>query len=565
MTSATVLAQGATGGTRTLTILLFLVFVAATLAITVWASRHTKTAADYYAGGRGFSGFQNGLAIGGDYMSAASFLGIAGIIALFGYDGFLYSIGFLVAWLVALLLVAELMRNSGKYTMADVLSYRMKQRPVRTAAAVSTITVSIFYLLAQMVGAGALVALLLGIKEGETFLGLGAAQAKIATIVFVGVLMIVYVTVGGMKGTTWVQIVKAGLLMSGAALMTVLVLAKFNFNISELLGAAGDKSGKGAAFLEPGLRYGKDVAGDAGATLISKLDLISLGLALVLGTAGLPHILIRFYTVPNAKAARRSVQWAIGLIGSFYLMTLALGFGAAALVGSQAIIAQDRAGNTAAPQLAEALGQDYAGDGGAAVLLAVIAAVAFATILAVVAGLTLASSSSLAHDFYANVIKRGNATEREEVNVAKISAFAIGGVAILLSIFAQGLNVAFLVALAFAIAASANLPAILLSLFWKKFNTTGAVAGIYGGLLSAVLLVFFSPVVSGKTDPVTGASTSLFPKGVDFSWFPLENPGLVSIPLGFLCAIVGTLLSKERDDRKYAELEVRALTGAGAH
>ncbi len=565
MNTAILAAEAVSSSTRTLTIVLFLVFVAATLGITVWASRHTKTAADYYAGGRGFSGFQNGLAIGGDYMSAASFLGIAGIIALFGYDGFLYSIGFLVAWLVALLLVAELMRNSGKYTMADVLSYRMRQRPVRTAAAVSTVTVSIFYLLAQMVGAGALVALLLGIKEGETFLGMDASEAKIATIVFVGVLMIVYVTVGGMKGTTWVQIIKAGLLMSGAALMTVLVLAKFNFNISDMLGAAADRSGKGSAFLEPGLRYGKDIAGDTSATLISKLDLISLGLALVLGTAGLPHILIRFYTVPNARAARRSVNWAIGLIGSFYLMTLALGFGAAALVGSAAIIAQDKAGNTAAPQLAEALGQDIGGDAGGAVMLAVIAAVAFATILAVVAGLTLASSSSLAHDFYANVIKRGEATERSEVNVAKISAFGIGGVAIVLSIFAQSLNVAFLVALAFAVAASANLPVILLSLFWRKFNTTGAVAGIYGGLVSAVVLVFFSPVVSGKVDPVTGASLSLFPAGTDFHWFPLENPGLVSIPLGFLCAIIGTLVSKERNDRKFAELEVRSLTGAGAH
>jgi cation/acetate symporter len=561
----TILAAAGEGGTRTMTIVLFLVFVAATLGITVWASRHTKTAADYYAGGRGFSGFQNGLAIGGDYMSAASFLGIAGIIALYGYDGFLYSIGFLVAWLVALLLVAELMRNSGKYTMADVLSYRMRQRPVRTAAAVSTITVSIFYLLAQMVGAGALVALLLGIKPGQTFLGMSAGEAKVATIIFVGALMIIYVTVGGMKGTTWVQIVKAGLLMTGAALMTVLVLAKFHFNVSEMLGAAAAKSGKGDAFLEPGLRYGKDVAGDAGATLTSKLDLISLGLALVLGTAGLPHILIRFYTVPNARAARNSVNWAIGLIGTFYLMTLALGFGAAALVGSKAIIAQDKAGNTAAPQLAEALGQDYGGDTGGAVLLAVIAAVAFATILAVVAGLTLASSSSLAHDFYANVVKRGQATERQEVTVAKVSAFVIGGVAILLSIFAQQLNVAFLVALAFAVAASANLPVILLSLFWRRFNTTGAVAGIYGGLLSAVVLVFFSPVVSGKVDPVTGASLSLFGKGIDFHWFPLENPGLVSIPLGFLCAIVGTMLSKETDDRKFAELEVRALTGAGAH
>ncbi|MQA94014.1 MAG: sodium/solute symporter [Streptosporangiales bacterium] len=551
------LAAPAAAGNRALTFSLFVVLVIATLGITVWAGRHTKTATDYYAGGRSFSGIQNGLAIGGDYMSAASFLGIAGIIALFGYDGFLYSIGFLVAWLIALLLVAELLRNSGRYTMADVLSYRMRQRPVRTAAAASTVTVSIFYLLAQMVGAGALVALLLGISEGQSFLGMSADGAKIATIVLVGILMIVYVTLGGMKGTTWVQIVKAVLLMGGAFIMTALVLFKFGFNISEMLGSAAEASGKGQEFLEPGLRYGKDIPGDAAATLISKLDLVSLGLALVLGTAGLPHILIRFYTVPTARAARTSVNWAIALIGTFYLMTLALGFGAAALVGSAAITAQDKAGNTAAPQLAEALGGP--------VLLALIAAVAFATILAVVAGLTLASSSSLAHDFYASVIKRGKASEKEEVRVARISAFVIGGISIVLAIFAQGLNVAFLVALAFAIAASANLPTILLSLFWKRFNTAGAVAGIYGGLISSVVLVFFSPVVSGKVDPVTGASASLFPLGVDFAWFPLENPGLVSVPFSFLCAILGALLSKERNDRKFAELEVRSLTGAGAH
>ncbi|BCB80683.1 cation acetate symporter [Phytohabitans flavus] len=543
---------------RTLTITLFLVFVAATLAITVWASRQTKTATDFYAGGRSFSGFQNGMAIGGDYMSAASFLGIAGLIALYGYDGFLYSIGFLVAWLVALLLVAELLRNSGKYTMADVLAFRMRQRPVRTAAAVSTITVSIFYLIAQMVGAGALVALLLGIRPGTTFLGMDADAAKIATIVLVGALMIIYVTVGGMKGTTYVQIVKAFLLMGGAALMTVLVLAKFNFNLSSLLGAASDASGKGEAFLQPGLYYGKEVAGNATQTFYNKVDLFSLGIALVLGTAGLPHILIRFYTVPTARAARRSVLWAIGIIGTFYLFTLALGFGAAALVGGEAISAQNAAGNTAAPQLAEALGVDFfGGDTGGAVLLAVIAAVAFATILAVVAGLTLASSSSLAHDFYANVIKRGETSEKQEVNVARISAFVIGAVSIVLALFAQSLNVAFLVALAFAVAASGNLPAILYSLFWKRFNTAGATWAIYGGLLAAVVLVFFSPVVSGTP-------TSMF-KTADWQWFPLNNPGIISIPFGFLCGWIGTMLSKETDEQKYAELEVRSLTGAGAH
>jgi cation/acetate symporter len=554
------LAAEATSGTaRTTTITLFLVFVAITLVITVWASRQTRNATDFYAGGRSFSGFQNGMAIGGDYMSAASFLGIAGLIALYGYDGFLYSIGFLVAWLVALLLVAELLRNSGRYTMADVLAFRMRQRPVRTAAAVSTITVSIFYLLAQMVGAGALVGLLLGIREGETFLGMDADTAKVATIIVVGALMIIYVTVGGMKGTTYVQIVKAFLLMLGAIAMTLFVLSAFKFNLSTLLGDAAEASGKGTPFIEPGLRYGVEVAGDATQTFYNKMDLFSLGIALVLGTAGLPHILIRFYTVPSARAARKSVMWAIGIIGSFYLMTLALGFGAAAMVGGEAIRAQDTGGNTAAPQLAQELGDRYLGGStGGAVFLAVIAAVAFATILAVVAGLTLASSSSLAHDFYANVIKRGTASERQEVVVARIAAFGIGAVAIVLSIFAQNLNVAFLVALAFAVAASGNLPAILYSLFWKRFTTAGATWAIYGGLITAVVLVFFSPVVSGRP-------TAMF-SGHDWQWFPLSNPGIISIPAGFFFGWLGTVLSREKaDERKYAELEVRSLTGAGAH
>jgi cation/acetate symporter len=546
------------GTQRSITISLFVVFVIITLGITIWASRQTRNATDFYAGGRSFSGFQNGMAIGGDYMSAASFLGIAGIIALNGYDGFLYSIGFLVAWLVALLLVAELLRNSGKYTMADVLAFRMKQPPVRTAAAVSTVTVSIFYLLAQMVGAGALVALLLGIKPGTTFLGMDANTAKIATIILIGALMIIYVTVGGMKGTTYVQIVKAFMLMLGALLMTVLVLWHYKFNLSALLGDAAAKSGKGDAFLEPGLVYGKEVAGNALQTFYNKVDLLSLGIALVLGTAGLPHILIRFYTVPTARTARRSVLWAIGIIGTFYLFTLALGFGAAALVGSKDIAAQNAAGNTAAPQLAQSLGTEFfGGEIGGVTFLAVIAAVAFATILAVVAGLTLASSSSLAHDFYANVVKKGVTTERQEVVVARFSAFGIGAVSIVLGVLAKDLNVAFLVALAFAVAASGNLPAILYSLFWKRFNTTGATAAIYGGIISAVVLVFFSPVVSGSAN-------AMF-KTHDWHWFPLSNPGIISIPVGFLCGWLGTLMSSERNLEKYAELEVRSLTGIGAH
>ncbi|MFD7335887.1 cation acetate symporter [Streptomyces violascens] len=535
------LAASATTEHRPLIITLFAVFVAATLGITVWAGRQTKNASDFYAGGRQFTAFQNGLAVSGDYMSAASFLGIAGAIALFGYDGFLYSIGFLVAWLVALLLVAEPLRNSGRYTMGDVLAYRMRQRPVRTAAGASTIVVSIFYLLAQMAGAGVLVSLLLGITTDA---------GKILIVALVGVLMIVYVTIGGMKGTTWVQMVKAVLLIAGAILMTFLVLLKFHFNVSDLLGTAAEKSGKGSAFLEPGLKYG--------ANGTSKLDFISLGIALVLGTAGLPHILIRFYTVPTAKAARKSVNWAIGIIGAFYLMTIALGFGAAALVGPAAIKAQNPAGNTAAPQLAEYLGGGVGTTGGAT-LLAVISAVAFATILAVVAGLTLASSSSFAHDIYANVIRKGKATEKEEMGAARWATVFIGAIAIVLGAFARDMNVAGLVALAFAVAASANLPTILYSLFWKRFTTQGALWSIYGGLFSSVFLVLFSPVVSGNP------KTSMF-KGVDFHWFPLENPGLISIPLGFLLGWIGSLLSKEEPDAgKYAELEVKSLTGVGAH
>ncbi|WP_329579598.1 cation acetate symporter [Kitasatospora sp. NBC_01250] len=540
MTHPSSLALAGPADHRALTISLFALFVLATLAITLRAGRQTRTATDFYAGGRGFSGLQNGLAISGDYMSAASFLGIAGAIALAGYDGFLYSIGFLVAWLVALLLIAEPLRNSGRYTMADVLAFRMRQRPVRTAAGISTIVVSVFYLLAQMVGAGSLVALLLGV-HGE------AAQRW--TVVAVGALMVLYVTVGGMKGTTWVQIVKAVLLILGAALMTVLVLARYDFNPSTLLGAAAHASGKGSAFLSPGLKYG--VSGT------SRLDFVSLALALVLGTAGLPHVLVRFYTVPTARTARTSVLWAIGIIGVFYLMTLVLGFGAAALVGPKAIKASNAAGNTAAPLLAQQLGGG-AGSTGGALLLAVISAVAFATILAVVAGLTLASSASFAHDLYAGVLRRGRVSEGEEVRSAKLAAVVIGAVAIALSIYADKLNTAALVALAFAVAASANLPTLLYSLFWRRFTTSGAVCSIYAGLVSSVLLVVFSPVVSGSP-------AALFPHA-DFHWFPLENPGLVSIPVGFLAGWLGTLFSRRpADPAKYAELEVRSLTGIGAH
>ncbi|MEU5990846.1 cation acetate symporter [Spirillospora sp. NPDC047418] len=551
---------------RTLTFGLFVVFILITLGITIWARANTRGADDFYAGGRTFSGAQNGVALAGDYMSAASFLGIAGIIALNGYDGFLYSIGFLVAWLLALLLV-EMVRNAGRFTMGDVLARRVRrQAPVRRAAAVSTVTVSVFYLLAQMVGAGALVSLLLGIHRGERFLGMDAGTAKTVTIVAVGALMIFYVAFGGMKATTWVQIIKSVLLMAGAVVLTVLVLGRFGFDVSSLLGSAADASGRGEAFLRPGERYGRDVPGDAYQTIVNKLDFISLALALVLGTAGLPHIVSRFFAVPDGRAARRSVSWAIGLVGVFYLMTLALGFGAAALVGRQAIVAQDPSGNTAAPQLAQAVGEHIGGRLGGDVLLAFIGAVAFATILAVVSGLVLASSASLAHDYFGQVLMLGRPRESQEVAVARFASFLVGTLAIVLAVVARNLNVAFLVALAFAMAASANVPAIVLSLFWRRFNSAGVVAGIYGGLASALVLVFFSPIVSGKADPVTGDSLSLFPAGVDFHLFPLENPGLVSIPIGFACAVAGTFLGRDKSDtERYDDLSVRALTGAGAH
>ncbi|MFI0372864.1 cation acetate symporter [Actinomadura sp. 1N219] len=536
-----------------------------TLGITVWARANTRGADDFYAGGRTFSGPQNGIALAGDYMSAASFLGIAGIIALSGYDGFLYSIGFLVAWLLALLL-AELMRNAGRFTMGDVLSRRVRrQAPVRRAAAVSTVTVSVFYLLAQMVGAGALVSLLLGIHRGERFLGMSADAAETVTIVVVGALMIFYVAYGGMKGTTWVQIIKSGLLTAGAAVLAALVLGRFGFDVSAVLGSAADASGQDEAFLRPGLRYGQDVPGDAYQTIVNKLDFISLALALVLGAAGLPHIVTRFFTVPDGPTARRSVSWSIGLVGVFYLMTPLLGFGAAALVGRDEIVAQDPSGNTAVPQLAHAAGEQLGGHLAGDVLLAFVGAVAFATILAVVSGLVLASSTSLAHDYFGQVLMLGRPRESQEVAVARFAAFLVGALAIVLAVVARNLNVAFLVALAFSMAAAANLPAIVLSLFWRRFNSAGVVAGIYGGLISSLVLVVFSPVVSGKTDPATGESLSLFPAHIDFHLFPLENPGIVAIPVGFACAVAGTLFGREKADReRYDDLSVRALTGAGA-
>ena len=524
-------------------LLMFLLFVAITLVITYWAARRSQSAAAFFTASRRITGWQNGVAVAGDYMSAASFLGIAGLIAFFGYDGFMFSVGWLVAYLTVLLVVAEPLRNAGKYTMADVLAYRLSPRPVRAMASLSTLTVSTFYMIAQMVGAGALVSLLLG-----SFVSYQTA------VIAVGILMIIYVVFGGMLATTWVQIIKAILLMAGTILLSLMVLSHFGWSLGQFFDAVTRVTyhEKGVEvtknFLQPGLRY---TAANHGA-----LDLISLGMALVFGTAGLPHILVRFYTVPDAKTARISVVWAMILIGSFYIMTTFLGFGAATIVGRDHI-ASHGGNNMSAPLLAQALGGD--------IFFAFIAAIAFATILAVVAGLTISASTSFAHDFYTNVLHRG--VERapgEEVRVARITAFVVGAVAIGIAILlGKDANVAFLVALAFAVAASANLPVIVLSIFWKRFNTAGAVTGLAVGLISSIVLIMISPSIM-KVDPVgtAAAARHLIQRP---PIFPLENPGILSIPLGFLGAILGTFFRREpKAEARFAELVVRANTGLGA-
>ena len=527
----------------TMALLIFLVFVGITLVITYWAARRSSGANAFFAANRQITAWQNGFAVAGDYMSAASFLGIAGIIAFQGYDGFMYSVGWLVAYLTVLLIVAEPLRNAGKYTMADVLAYRLRARPVRAMAALSTLTVSIFYMIAQMVGAGALVALLL--KDS----GISYTTAVIG----VGVLMIVYVVFGGMLATTWVQIIKAILLMSGTILLSLLVMAHFGFSFGSFFDAIGSVtySENGVSvtrdFLQPGLRFKPPYGA---------LDLISLGMALIFGTAGLPHILVRFYTVPDAKTARYSVVWAMALIGTFYILTTFLGFGAATIVGRDKI-AVSGGTNMSAPLLAQALGGDF--------FFAFVSAIAFATILAVVAGLTISASTSFAHDFYTNVIHRG--TERrpgEEVRIARVTAFVVGAVAMAVAILlGPNANVAFLVALAFAVAASANLPVIVLSLFWKRFTTRGAVIGLGTGLAASILLIILSPSIMGVDPPgVTTAARHLIQSP---PLFPLENPGILSIPLGFLGAVFGTLIGREpAAESKYDELLVRASTGLGS-
>jgi cation/acetate symporter len=526
----------------TTTLWITAVVVAITLGITIWAARQTRTTVQFYAAGRKIKGWQNGLAIAGDYMSAASFLGIAGLIAFNGYDGFMYSVGWLVAYLTVLLLIAEPIRNTGKYTMADVLAYRMSAGPVRSAAAISTLAVSGFYMIAQMVGAGSVLHLLVPNFSFKW------------AVVIVGILMIGYVVLGGMIATTWVQIVKATLLMAGAILLSILVLGHFGFSPLRFFDAIAkvvDAKSK-LNFTQPGILYphGKHVVLGPLTLDKSTIENVSLGMALIFGTAGLPHILMRFYTVPTARVARQSVGWAMGLIGAFYVMTTFLGFGAAVLVGKAKI----GNSNLAAPKLAEFLGGGPNTFGGE-LFLGFISAVAFATILAVVAGLTLAASSAFAHDFWMNVVRGGKESESEQVTVARIAAVGVGVIAVLVAINLPTANAAQLVAVAFAVASSGNLPVILFTLFWKRFNTVGAVSGLIGGTAVSIFLVLIGPGLN--TVPAAHPA------------FALSNPGIVSIPLGFIFAIAGTYVGEmfggdQRAKVMYPEIAVRSQTGVGA-
>jgi cation/acetate symporter len=519
-------------GVQALPLAIFGVVLAGTLGITYWASKRTSTATEFYAAGRSVTGIQNGWAIAGDYMSASSFLGFAGLVFLFGVDAFVSLMAALVAFVPVLLFLAERMRNSGKYTLADVLAFRLRERPARMAAATGTLAVLLVYLVAQMVGAGVLIQALIGISFTPA-------------VVIVGAFMLAYVIFGGMLATTWVQIIKAVILMAAGVLLTVMVLAKVGFSPGELFTRAAANHPAKSGYLHPGLQFD------------TKLGMLSFGIAFLLGTAGLPHILVRFFTVPDAKAARGSVGWAVFLIGAFYIMVMIVGVGARAILGQAGEKAAGKAGNLAIPTLAEALGGG-AGSTGGQIFLAVISAVALATILAVVAGLVISASGAVAHDLWSNVVRTGHATdERAELWVAKIAAASIGALAIVLAIAGgAGFNVSALVGLAFCIAASANFPALLFALFWRRFNTAGAVTGVLTGVLvSAVLIVLSRPVWPGA-DSVTGS-----PLGS----LALDNPAIFCIPLGFIGCIVGTLLGRERDtERSFHELFVRSETGLGA-
>ena len=512
---------------KVLPLAVFGIVLAITLGVTYWAAKRTSSASDFYAAGRGITGFQNGWAIAGDYMSASSFLGFAGLIFLFGVDAFVGLMAAIIAFVPVLFFLAERMRNSGKFTLADVLSFRLRERPARLVAAIGTLSVVIIYLLAQMVGAGALIQALTGI----TFT---------PAVIIVGGFMLAYVIFGGMLATTWVQIIKATLLMAAGVAMTIFVGAKVGFNPVELFQQARDAHPKGPAYLEPGLQF------DSG------LALLSFGIAFVFGTAGLPHILMRFFTVPDAKAARGSVGWAVFLIGAFYLMVMFVGVGARAILTPAEGKAAGETGNLAIPELAQHLGGGE-GSAGGDIFLAIISAVALATILAVVAGLVISASGAVAHDVWSNVIRKGKDSEKEEVWVAKVAAVAIGVLAIALALVGGAeFNVSVLVGLAFCFASSVTFPALLLALWWREFNTMGAVIGMSSGLISSTVLIILSnPVWPGETSPLGSLA--------------LDNPAIFAIPIGFLGCYLGTKLSSERgNDRQYDELYVRSETGLGA-
>jgi cation/acetate symporter len=510
-------------------VMMFLLFVAATLMITYWAAKRTRSTADYYAAGGGITGLQNGLAIAGDYMSAASFLGISGLVFLSGYDGLIYSIGFLIGWPLILFLIAERLRNLGRYTFADVASYRLAQLPIRTLSAFGALAVVALYLIAQMVGAGKLIQILFGLPYEFA-------------VVIVGVLMMLYVTFGGMIATTWVQIIKAVLLLSGATFIALMVLSHVNFDLEQLFRQAIAVHDKGEAIMAPG------------GLVSDPVSAISLGVALIFGTAGLPHILMRFFTVADAKQARRSVFFATGFIGYFYMLTFIIGFGAIVLISTNPdfLNADGRligGNNMAAIHLSQAVGGD--------IFLGFISAVAFATILAVVSGLTLAGASAISHDLYASVIKKGEASSDKEIRVSRIATIVLGIVAIVLGILFEKQNVAFMVGLAFAIAASANFPILILSMYWAKLTTRGALVGGFAGLVTAIVLVILGPIVWVD---ILGNAEAVF---------PYKYPALFSVVTAFSLIWLFSVTDKsERGSKERALFEhqfIRSQTGIGAH
>ena len=517
-------------------IVMFLLFVGATLFITKWAAKQNKSTKDFYTGGGGISGTRNGLAIAGDYMSAAAFLGVSAIVFARGYDGLIYSVGFLVGWPIVLFLIAERLRNLGKFTFSDVAAYRFKQEPVRAFAATSTLLIVILYLIAQVVGAGKLIQLLFGLNY-------------LSAVVLVGVLMVVYVLFGGMLATTWVQMIKAVLLLGGATLISFMVLKHSNFSLENMFQQATAIHEKGEAIMAPG------------GMVKDPIDALSLGLALMFGTAGLPHILMRFFTVPDAREARKSVVVATGLVGYFFLLTGIIGFGAIIfltkdnpqfftemLKDGKTVYEMVGGTNMAAVHLSSAVGGDL--------LLGFISAVAFATILAVVAGLTLAGASAVSHDIYSNILRKGQASPEKEMRVSKAATVALGVMAIILGLVFENQNVAFMVGLVFAVAASANFPVLMLSMFWKGLTTRGVVAGGLAGLFGALLLIILGPSVWVA---VLGNETPIFPYG---------SPAIFTIPLGFIVAwIVSVTDNSEQAKRDKAGFEaqyVRSMTGIGA-